>query len=119
MEKTCRLVHITYRENNRGPGREEYKVTLMPWARGCRGVWSVGENQCIYIKIFCVQMLLPGIAYFYISTHLRWIAAFSAHVTILVGNSNRYISLRECNFILVSRFDTRGSGVPGSTFLFT
>ena len=25
MEKTCRLVHITYRENNRGPGREEYK----------------------------------------------------------------------------------------------
>ena len=26
MEKTCRLVHITYRENNRGPGREEYKT---------------------------------------------------------------------------------------------
>ena len=25
MEKTCRLVHITYRENNRGPSREEYK----------------------------------------------------------------------------------------------
>ena len=25
MDKTCRLVHITYRENNRGPGREEYK----------------------------------------------------------------------------------------------
>ena len=24
MEKTCRLVHINYRENNRGPGREEY-----------------------------------------------------------------------------------------------
>ena len=28
MEKTCRLVHITYRENNRGPGREEYKIRL-------------------------------------------------------------------------------------------
>ena len=26
MEKTCRLVHITYRENNRGPGREEYNT---------------------------------------------------------------------------------------------
>ena len=25
MEKTCRLVHLTYRENNRGPGQEEYK----------------------------------------------------------------------------------------------
>ena len=25
MEKTCRLVHITYRENNRDPGQEEYK----------------------------------------------------------------------------------------------
>ena len=24
MENTCRLVHITYRENNRGSGREQY-----------------------------------------------------------------------------------------------
>ena len=29
MEKTCRLVHITYRENNRGPGREEYNFLNM------------------------------------------------------------------------------------------
>ena len=26
MEKTCRLVHITYKQNDRGPGREEYNV---------------------------------------------------------------------------------------------
>ena len=28
MENTCRLAHITYRENNRGPSREEYKVDI-------------------------------------------------------------------------------------------
>ena len=40
MEKTCRLVHITYRENNRGPRREEYKGALNLSVRGYRPLTS-------------------------------------------------------------------------------
>ena len=30
MEKTCRLVHIPYRENNRGPNQEECNAVECP-----------------------------------------------------------------------------------------
>ena len=45
MEKTCRLVHITYRENNRGPGREEYNVAKLPlkyYNYGSEGALGLG-----------------------------------------------------------------------------
>ena len=49
MEKTCRLVHITYRENNRGPGREEYKNVITFPESFCEGTQRfVSGNSVIH-----------------------------------------------------------------------
>ena len=49
MEKTCRLVHITYRENNRGPGREEYKNVITFPESFCEGTQQfVSGNGLIH-----------------------------------------------------------------------
>ena len=49
MEKTCRLVHITYRENNRDPRQEEYKARNLALCVSGGGFFFFGEN---YIIVF-------------------------------------------------------------------
>ena len=64
MEKTCRLVHITYRENKRGPSREEYKH--VPAYSLCRMMDQTVENirhgvlpllQCCVVVEYSVYAL--------------------------------------------------------------
>ena len=58
MEKTCRLVHITYRENNRGPGREEYKSCETANLNGVYG--STEHNKGVHWDGFKEGATLAG-----------------------------------------------------------
>ena len=81
MEKTCRLVHITYRENNRGPGREEYngcktlKLRMETDSNNRDTFWCLYEkftlgqkkpgNHCLFMFIYAKVIYYKVIFYSY------------------------------------------------------